>query len=424
MSPFPIPAKNRMDGKIKSSLSLWTAWLLFSLAAVFLFSAAATAEPKTEKDIKGAPLAMTPELRKTALDYIAQSLRRTVAEVGDSFPVATEKGVWLKDNGGWTGGYFAGMLWMMYQETGNSKWLPEARRYTDLLEKNKDDVDNIDIGILFWPSFDLGYRLTGDRGYREIGITGARTMMKRYNERGGYFQNWGTLGEKEQAGFVIIDCLINLDHLFWASREISDTSMARAAASHARKTLESHVRPDNSSYQVVEFDPDTGRMLRGLKKQGYSDQSTWSRGQSWGIYGFSRAYKNTGQREFLLGAMRMADWFIDHLPPDYVPYWDFQAPKIPDDARDSSAGSMAASGLLELAAMADNPKDRQKYHEAAEKILASLTINYLTKNLPGRNDGVLTGGTYFYEKNSSVNQANIWGDFYYLEALLRLGEKM
>ncbi|HUU27943.1 MAG TPA: glycoside hydrolase family 88 protein [archaeon] len=394
---------------------------IFSLLLLFLsFSAGAAWAKKASIDQSG----MTPELKKTALDYCSESLLRTISVVGDSFPEATENGVWKINSGGWTGGYFAGMLWMMYQATGGGNWLLQARRYTDLLEGNQFDVDNIDIGILFWPSFDKGYMITGDRRYHEIGIAGARTMMKRFNERGGYFQNWGRLGEREQAGFVIVDCLINLDHLFWASRETGDPSIAACAVSHARKTAESHVRDDGSSYQVVEFDQDTGKMLRGLKKQGYSDESTWSRGQSWGVYGFSRAYKNSGMQEFLMAAKRMADWFIDHLPPDFVPYWDFQAPKIPDDARDTSAASMAASGLIELATQVKDTGERRRYREAAEKIMASLTRSYLTKNLPGRNDGVLTGGTYFYEKNASVNQANIWGDFYYLEALLRLDGKV
>jgi len=365
---------------------------------------------------------MTAELKTGAMDFIALSLKETIQVVGDSFPVATEQGEWNKDAGGWTGGYFAGMLWMMYQATGDSYWLNHAQRYTELLEHNKDDVNNIDVGILFWPSFDLGYTVTGMEKYRETGLEGARTMMKRFIPDGGYFQNWGALGDPQQKGFVIVDCLINLDHLYWAFSETGDSSFYKAATSHADRTRVSHVRPDGSSYQVVEFDPANGRMLRGFKKQGYADESTWSRGQSWGIYGFTRVYKHTRERKFLEAAMKMADWFITHLPADYVPYWDFSAPGIPDDARDSSAGSMAASALLELATLVDDPAKADYYKKSAEKILASLTVNYLTRDLPGRNHGVLTGGTYFYEIGSSVDQANIWGDFYYLEALMRWEE--
>jgi unsaturated chondroitin disaccharide hydrolase len=192
-----------------------------------------------------------------------------------------------------------------------------------------------------------------------------------------------------------------------------------AATSHAERTRISHVRPDYSSCQVVEFDPDTGRKVRDFHKQGYSDEGTWSRGQSWGIYGFTRVYANTGDRVFLETAMKMADWFIGHLPPDQVPYWDFSAPGIPNDVRDSSAASMAASGLCELAKLIDDPAGAQKYRKAAGQILASLTLNYLTRGLAGQPQGVLTGGTYFYQAGRGVNQANIWGDFYYLEALTR-----
>ena len=387
------------------------------IAGLVLFS------PRLSTAENSALPVLTEQLRLQALDYTAESLRRTVAELGDSFPVATEQGVWKKDSGGWTGGYFAGMLWLMYIRTGDSYWLDQARRYTGLLEGNKSDDNNIDIGILFWPSFALGYSASPQQYFRETALEGARTMLKRFIPGGGYLQNWGALGNKEQMGYVIIDCLINLDLLYWATDETGDSVFARAATSHAERTRIAHVRPDNSSYQVVELDPATGRKLRGFHKQGYADESTWSRGQAWGIYGFSRVYFRTGDPVFMETAMKMADWFIDHLPADYVPYWDFSAPGIPDDARDSSAGSMAASGMLEIAAQVKDPEKSSKYREAAGKILSSLTRNYLTRGLPGNPDGVLTGGTYFYQIGSSVNQANIWGDFYYLEALLRWAEK-
>ncbi|MEA2063144.1 MAG: glycoside hydrolase family 88 protein [Gemmatimonadota bacterium] len=360
------------------------------------------------------------EYRTSVLDYIGRNLHSTIETVGDSFPVATEKGVWKKDAGGWTGGYFAGMLWMMFEATGDSAWLDPARKYTRLMERYQTDVDNIDVGILFYPSFVFGYRATGKDYFRRVGLAGARTMMRRYLPAGGYFQNWGRLGDPGQMGFVIIDCLINLDHIYWAFGETGDSSFYRAATSHALRTMGAHVRQDASSYQVVEFDPATGEMLRGLHKQGFSTESTWSRGQSWGIYGFTRAYGHTGEPAFLKTACRMADWFLDHLPADLVPYWDFQAPGIPDDARDSSAGSMAASGLIELAGYVDSPALRERYMKATRDILSSLTRNYLTRDLAGRNDGVLTGSTYFYAKGNSVDQANIWGDYYYLETILRL----
>ena len=360
------------------------------------------------------------EYRTSVLEFVGQSLRSTIQTVGDRFPEATENGVWNTNAGGWTGGYFAGMLWMMFEATGDSAWLAPAGHYTWLLEGNKTDVDNIDVGILFYPSFVKGYQVTGEERYRQVGLTGARTMMRRFIPSGGYFQNWGRLGDPEQDGFVIIDCLINLDQIYWAFGETGDSSFYRAAASHTRRTMESHIRTDGSSHQVVEFDPKTGQMLRGFHKQGYSDESTWSRGQSWGIYGFTRVYGHTCEPAFLQAAMLMADWFIEHLPKDFVPYWDFQAPNIPDEARDSSAGSMAASALIELAGYMEDPRDRERYLQAARNILASLTRNYLTQNLPGRNDGILTGGTYFFAVGGSVDQANIWGDYYYLEAVLRL----
>jgi unsaturated chondroitin disaccharide hydrolase len=170
---------------------------------------------------------------------------------------------------------------------------------------------------------------------------------------------------------------------------------------------------------VVEFNPSTGAMLKGFTKQGFSDESTWSRGQSWGIYGFTRVYRHSREQKFLETAMGMADWFIERLPPDNVPYWDFSAPEIPNEPRDTSAASMAASALLELALYVEDSERAQCYRTTAGRILSSLTQNDLTRDLKGRNDGVLTGGTYFYGIGRSVDQASIWGDFYYLEALLR-----
>jgi unsaturated chondroitin disaccharide hydrolase len=365
---------------------------------------------------------MSHALKEEALSYIGESLRRTVEFSGERFPVATEEGVWELNDGGWTGGYFAGMLWMMYADTSDQYWRQQAEKYTWLLESYKNNADMSDVGILFWPSFDLGFSLIGDPKMREVGLEGARSMMRRFIPEGGYVQNWGRLAQEDRMGFVIIDCLINLDHLYWATQQTGDQSFAEAATSHAELTRVSHVRTDFSSFQVVEFDPSSGSMLRGFTKQGYVDQSTWSRGQAWGIYGFTRVFVQSREDRFLETACKMADWFIERLPPDYVPYWDFSAPEIPNEPRDTSAASMVASGLLELAQYVEDDTQATYYRRTADKILASLTRKYLTRDLSGHGNGVLTGGTYFFEIGRSVNQSNIWGDFYYLEALLRWSE--
>jgi unsaturated chondroitin disaccharide hydrolase len=390
--------------------------LIITAVAILLACGQQAPDPQPNSKV---PSRLTLELALQGLAWVDSSMRRTLAIAGDQFPIATENGEWELGHDGWTGGYWAGMLWMMWQRTGDDAWREAAEKYTALLEHHKDNANNSDICILLWPSSDLGYRLTGDGHYREVGLEAARTMMKRYIPSGGYFQNWGALGDEEQMGFVIIDCLINLDHMFWATRVTGDSSFAAAAASHAHRSRVSHVRSDYSSHQVVEFDPETGEMIRGFHKQGYADETTWSRGQAWGVYGFTRAYRNTGDPLFLETAKKMSNWFIAHLPEDMVPYWDFNLPPDVDHAHDTSAGSMAASGMLELATLVDDPHEAARYREAAGKILASLTVNYLTRDLPGDPYGVLTGGTYFFEVGRSIDEANIWGDFYYLEALLR-----
>ncbi len=393
--------------------------ILVTLPLLLFLLACGAQPPDSPSPPQTAELKLTRELALQGLAWADSSLRRTLEMCGDDFPISTENGVWELGHDGWTGGYFAGMLWMMYQQTGNNFWKEQATKYTWLLEDHKNDADNSDICILSWPSFDLGYMLTGDPAMREVGLTAARTMMKRYLPSGGYFQNWGSLGDQEQLGFVIIDCLINLDHMFWAAEQTIDSSFAVAAKSHAHRSRVAHVRSDFSSHQVVEFDPATGRMIRGFHKQGLGDETTWSRGQAWGVYGFTRTYRNTSDPLFLDTAKKMADWFMSHLPDDQVPYWDFDLPPGSDHPRDSSAGSMAASGMLELASLLDDPDEAERYRDAAGGILASLTLNYLTKNLPGAPAGVLTGSTYYFAADRSIDQANIWGDFYYLEALLR-----
>lgn len=393
-------------------------YLLISLVAALILACGGST-PESSPPKPAAELKLTKELALQGLAWADSSLRKTLEVTGEKFPIATEDGVWELGHDGWTGGYFAGMLWMMWKQTGDDYWKEQAVKYTWLLERHKDNVNSSDICILSWPSFDLGYRLTGDEAYREVGLTAARTMMQRYIPSGGYFQNWGRLGETEQMGFVIIDCLINLDHMFWAAEQTGDSSFAEAAKSHAIRSREAHVRDDFSSYQVVEFDPENGKMIRGFHKQGLGDETTWSRGQAWGVYGFTRAYRHTGDPALLETARKMSDWFVEHLPDDQVPYWDFDLPLGKNHPRDSSAGSMAASGMLELASLLDNPAEAARYRTAAEKILASLTLNYLTKGLPGAPQGVLTGSTYFFDISRSVDQANIWGDFYYMEALLR-----
>jgi unsaturated chondroitin disaccharide hydrolase len=391
--------------------------LLLTLAAAVLFSCGAPAPESSQP--QPVELKLTQELARQGIAWADASLRKTLEMCGENFPIATEDGVWELGHDGWTGGYFTGMLWMMYQHTGDEFWKEQAIKYTWLLEDHKNDANNSDICILSWPSLDLGHKLTGDPAMREVGLTAARTMMKRYLPDGGYFQNWGSLGDQDQLGFVIIDCLINLDHMFWAAQQTGDNSFAEAAKSHAHRSRVAHVRSDFSSHQVVEFNPSNGQMIRGFHKQGLGDETTWSRGQAWGVYGFTRAYRNTIDPEFLETAKKMSDWFVAHLPDDQVPFWDFDLPPGSDHPRDSSAGSMAASGMLELASLLDNPSEAERYRAAAGKILASLTTNYLTKNLPGAPHGVLTGSTYYFEVGRSIDQANIWGDFYYLEALLR-----
>ena len=317
----------------------------------------------------------------------------------------------------WCSGFYAGSLWLASDLTGDKTLQLLAREFTLPLEKEKFNGDTHDMGFKMMNSFGQGYRLTKDSVFRDILIQSAKTLTTRFNEKVGAIRSWDHNQDKWQFP-VIIDNMMNLELLFWASKQTGDQLYYNIAVKHAETTLVNHYRADNSSFHVVDYDTITGAVIKKNTHQGFSDASVWSRGQAWGLYGFSMCYRETGIVSFLYQAEKIADFILNHpnLPADKIPYWDFDAPEAPSRPRDVSAAAITASALYELAQFV--PKKKESYIRSADQILKSLNTVYSSK--PGENKGFLLGhSTGSFPHNSEIDVPINYADYYYLEALLR-----
>jgi alpha-L-fucosidase len=316
----------------------------------------------------------------------------------------------------WTSGFFPGELWFLYEYTGDNEWKKEAQRFTANIEREKTNGTTHDMGFKIYCSFGQGYRLTNDLHYKEVIVQSAKTLATRFNPKVGVIRSWDH--HKEQWNYpVIIDNMMNLELLFEATRLSGDSSFYKIAVSHADHTMKNHFRSDYSSYHVVDYDTATGGVRKKQTAQGYSDESAWARGQSWGLYGFTMCYRETKDKKYLAHAEHIASFILNnpHFPKDMVPYWDFDAPNIPNEPRDASAAAVMASALYELSTYS---KNKNEYRKAADKIMESLTDYY--RSPIGENKGfILLHSTGSKPVNSEVAVPLIYADYYYLEALLR-----
>lgn len=322
----------------------------------------------------------------------------------------------------WISGFYPGTLWYLYESSGDEELKRIAHKRTMILENEKNNTGTHDLGFMLYCSFGNGFRLTGNSQYIEIMLTGAHSLLSRYNPAVGLIKSW----DHENWQYpVIIDNMMNLEFLFWAAREKEDTSIYNVCISHADKTVQNHFRPDYSTYHVVDYDTITGEVLRKQTHQGYSDESSWARGQAWGLYGFTVMYREAGNDNYLHQAQDIADFLLNHenLPADKIPYWDFNAPDIPNAKRDASAGAIMASALLELSDYTPGNKG-QEYFEAAKLILLNLgSDNYLAAQ--GENGNfILRHGVGNLPNNSEVDVPLSYADYYFIEGLLRLKERL
>jgi unsaturated chondroitin disaccharide hydrolase len=322
----------------------------------------------------------------------------------------------LVSSSDWTSGFFPGVLWMLYKYTGKPEWRHQAELFTAPEERESVNGTTHDVGVKVFNSFGAGYRITGDTAYRRVILTAARTLATRFNPRIGVIRSWDHHRELWQYP-VIIDNMMNLELLFEATRLSGDSSFYRIAVSHANTTMKNHFRPDYSSYHVVEYDTVTGQVRRKMTWQGYADSSAWARGQAWGLYGYAMCYRYTHDPAYLRQAEHIAAFILHHprLPADRVPYWDFDAPGIPDEPRDASAAAVIASGLYELSGYSNQG---DIYRRTADAILVSLTDHYRAPS--GEDKGfLLLHSTGTKLTHTEVDAPLNYADYYYLEALLR-----
>lgn len=317
----------------------------------------------------------------------------------------------------WCSGFFPGSLWFMYQYTKDEKWKEKADKHSMLIENEKFDRTSHDVGFKMFNSFGNGYKLTGNKEYKEVVIQAARTLSLRFNERIGVIRSWDFNRQTWQYP-VIIDNMMNLELLFEVSKMTGDDAFYRIADTHAMTTLKNHFREDYSSFHVVDYDTISGTPRLKQTHQGYADYTAWARGQAWALYGFTMSYRYTKRTEYLQLAENIAGFIFSHpnLPKDLIPYWDFNDPAIPNAPRDASAACIIASALYELAGYSD--KYKEKYTGLADTILSNLINNYRAdeKTLQGF---LLLHSTGHHPGGDEIDVPISYADYYFLEALLR-----
>lgn len=338
------------------------------------------------------------------------------------FPRTVEnKEVRLVDVKDWTAGFFPGSLWYLHEATGEARWRTAAIDYTARTAPAKFDKTQHDLGFMLGAGYGNGYRLAGDPAYRDALLAGATTLITRFNPKVGSIQSWDLWKDSTWAFPVIIDNMMNLELLTWASRAANEPRYRDIAIAHADTTLKNHFRPDHSSYHLVDYDPQSGAVRKRFTVQGNADASAWARGQAWGLYGYTMMYRETRKEAYLQQAHRIAAFIMNHprLPADKVPYWDFDDPAIPNAPRDSSAAAITSSALLELARFADKGM-AQRYRAFAEAQLRSLaSAAYFAA--PGENGGfLLKHATGHKPAGKEIDVPLNYADYYFLEALLRL----
>jgi len=353
-----------------------------------------------------------------ALEFSLLRIRENAASL-EAFPELTENGRWRTvENGGWVGGHWVGLLWLAFAQTHDPDLEQAARAWAARLAPRQFDPNTHDLGFLFELSHVLGYALTGDESLKAPALQAAETLSRRFNPRGNFFQAWGPLdGTPEQRGRAIIDTMMNLDLLFWASQQSGDPKFAQMAEAHARTVLKYQLRPDFSTSHVIDFNPESGEFLKQDTHQGLSAASCWSRGQAWAVYGLGYCYRATGDPVFLETARQLAAYALERLPADLVPFWDYDSPAIPNDVRDSSAAAVLAAGLVNLSKLEAGSGESARWRARAEEILQGLWQNYSSRATA--EPSILMHGTRSKPHNL-MDHGLIYGDYYFVEALANL----
>lgn len=354
-----------------------------------------------------------------AMDRIKHKTKSMLEQIGDRSPHVARADGGYDDlpHWWWTSGFWPGILWLMHDITGSDEYRQAAWDWDSKIEQCFSQYPlelHHDVGFQFLPTAVIKHQITGDQEALRIGLRAADFLAGRFNPAGGFIRAWNG----DHIGWAIIDCMMNLPLLFWASRESGDPRYKHIAVRHADTILKNAVREDGSVAHILSFDPETGEFIEQLGGQGYASDSAWSRGNAWALYGFAIAYRNTGDQRYLDASKRIAHHFIAALPDDAVPHWDFRVEHPEEEERDSSAGAIAASGLIEIAEHVPYAQKRI-YRSAAERILHSLTEHYATWDQP-EHQAILLEGTGHKPAGENINVSLIYGDYYYIEAMAKL----
>lgn len=365
----------------------------------------------------------TPKKEKKSIDNLLSERYQNLLQYPSdslSFPRSynpinkTIKKVPSKD---WTSGFYAGNLWQIYEITKAPEYKELAKKWTAFIEKEKFNNRTHDMGFKVFNSFGKALHHVDDENYKKIIIKSAQTLSTRFNKKIGSIRSWDFNRHKWKFP-VIIDNMMNLELLFEATKLSKDSSFHKIAVQHANTTLKNHFRANNSTWHVLDYDPETTDVRLRVTHQGIHDNSSWARGQGWAIYGFTMAYRYTKDVKYLKQAQATAAFFLHHknLPEDGIPYWDFDAPNIPNEPRDVSAGAIVASALVELYGYTNN----NEYLEYSKKVLNSLkSTNYIIEpNM--KVPFILKHSSGDWSKRAEMDEPIVYGDYYFLETLLRI----
>ena len=352
----------------------------------------------------------------SAIDSAIGRIHGIANEVSD-FPHITENGKWhTTPDGVWTGGFWAGLLWLAYQQDRDKATLERAVSYTDRLLDRAHDSHNHDLGFMFFPSAVKGWQLTGEPRYRDGAIDAAKALAGQFNANAGFIPGWGFFGGVDWSGVVLIDTLMNLPLLVWAVEQGADNELLSVVRRHAATALAHHQRPDGSVFHVFKFDPVSGAPLGGDTYQGLGPDTSWARGQSWAITGLAILSEMLDDTEYLRASQRAADYFMSNLPEDGVPLWDFMATGA-NTPKDSSAAAIASYGLLKLYRITND----KKYLQSASQLLEALASICGNRTSHG---GVLLHATADLPHGLGIDESTMYGDYYYLKSLLLLKSLM
>lgn len=367
---------------------------------------------------------LTREEVKAAWDACMHQVDLNMDYFGTRFPYSATKDQKypIIDNIEWTDGFWTGMLWLSYEYTKEERYQKLAQcNVKSFLHRveNRIELDHHDLGFLYSLSCVSAYKLTGDADAYKAALKAADKLLERYQEKGEFLQAWGPLDSPEHYRFII-DCMLNIPLLYWASEVSGKDIYKTVAKKHFETSAKYVIREDASAYHTFYMNPETGGPDHGATRQGYSDDSSWARGQAWGMYGIPLNIRYTNQLEYIGLYKGMANYFLNRLPKDNVCFWDLIFQEGDEQSRDSSAAAIAVCGMLEMNQyLNEDDPDKEIYLHASHNILRSLIQNY-TKSHKEPGDPILYHGVYSWHSGKGVDEGNIWGDYFYMEALMRL----